>query len=263
MPHLEECIEVLLTPPESALDLRLVVAQDACEKAWERVAVLHRVKDLATVAVQERLEEACDKANSSSQLGSSSSICLETRDKPISNRVSASLTKSSKPRTGMVNAPLHRAHLRPTHEVQASHSFLDRPRHHRKQSVCVHRLPMAQHFAHAVLRASLGSFTSAKSGHQQYVQERARRVQHRLQIRFQVEPAAVHHLRTLVREDVGLLEPLVRLAEMFFGTVSRWHVLGTATPTDVLVKFSINWVFHSETECMRVGVLELPVMCCA
>ena len=76
-------------------------------------------------------------------------------------------------------------------------------------------------------------------------------------VRFQTEPAAALHFRTFVREDLGPLG----LAEMFVGTVSRWHVVRMATPRDVLSKFSFFWVFHSETEGIRLGVLELPVMC--
>ena len=53
LPQLKECLEELSTPPESASDLPLVVAQDACEKTWERVDALHRVYNLA--ALEERL----------------------------------------------------------------------------------------------------------------------------------------------------------------------------------------------------------------
>ena len=58
---------------------------------------------------------------------------------------------------------------------------------------------------------------------EQNVQERAKLVQHRFQVRFQIERAAVRPLRTLVRDRVGIFFPLVRLAETFFGCM----------PTDV------------------------------
>ena len=96
---------------------------------------------------------------------------------------------------------------------------------------------------------------------EKYVQERTKLLQHRFQIRFQIEPAAALHLRTLVQEDVGLLELLLRLTDMFFRTVSRSHVVGIATPTDVRVKFNVYWVFHSKAEGIRLGRLELPAMC--
>ena len=51
-------------------------------------------------------------------------------------------------------------------------------------------------------------------GVERHVQQRTQLVQHRFQVRIKIEPVAALHIRTLVRENVGLLEPLVRLEEM-------------------------------------------------